>query len=249
LDTQLPRIKFKYFSLFVGIFCALISFISQSAEHASSFRQAKKIAQGIYLSDLPLTSFYCGCDIKIDGKKWQPQFESCGFKVRKQVKRAQRIEWEHLVPAWEFGHQMQCWQQGGRKFCSKNNPDFNRMEADLHNLVPAIGEVNGDRSNYRFSEWNGKANQYGRCDMLVNFKDRKVQPPMSSRGAIARAYFYMQQRYGLRISSSQAKLFAAWDQKYAVNSIECKRDRLIAQSQGNHNEFVQKSCLKLGLIN
>ncbi|WP_404948379.1 endonuclease [Shewanella sp. SR44-3] len=243
------RLILNYFYLLLCLCCTLITFQSHSAEHASSFRQAKKLAQHIYLTDLPLASFYCGCDIKVDGKKWQPLFKNCGFKVRKQLKRAQRIEWEHVVPAWEFGHQMQCWQQGGRKFCSKNNKEFNKMEADLHNLVPAIGEVNGDRSNYRFSEWNGRANQYGRCDMLVNFKDRKVQPPSNTRGAIARSYFYMQQRYGMRISSSQAKLFTAWDKQYAVNSIECKRDRLIAQSQGNHNEFVRQSCLKLGLIN
>jgi deoxyribonuclease-1 len=108
--------------------------------------------------------------------------------------------------------------------------------------------VNGDRSNYRFSEWNGTAMQYGRCDMLVDFKDRKVQPPALTRGAIARTYFYMQQRYGLRISKGQTKLFNAWNKQYAVNSIECKRDRLIAQTQGNHNDFVYKQCRQLGLI-
>lgn len=37
----------------------------------------------------------------------------------------------------------------------------------MHNLFPAIGEVNGDRANYRFSDWNGKPNQYGKCQMLV----------------------------------------------------------------------------------
>lgn len=220
----------------------------QGAEHASSFRQAKKLAQDMYQTDLPLSSFYCGCDIKIKGKQWRPEFDACGFKVRKQVPRANRIEWEHLVPAWEFGHQLQCWQQGGRKFCSKQSAEFNAMEADLHNLVPAIGEVNGDRSNYRFSDWNGKPNQYGRCGMLVNFKGKKAQPPAPTRGAIARTYLYMQQHYGLKISSSQAKLFNAWNKQYAVNSIECKRDRLIANTQGNHNDFVRKPCQQLGLI-
>jgi len=47
----------------------------------------------------------------------------------------------HVVPAWEFGHQLQCWQDGGRKNCGKNNPQFKKMEADLHNLVPAVGAV------------------------------------------------------------------------------------------------------------
>jgi endonuclease I len=33
---------------------------------------------------------------------------------------------------------------------------YQRAEADLHNLVPSIGEVNGDRSNFSFG-WPNKA--------------------------------------------------------------------------------------------
>ncbi|MGR5470168.1 endonuclease, partial [Vibrio astriarenae] len=121
---------------------------------------------------------YCGCDIKWQGKKGVPDLASCGYQVRKQAKRASRIEWEHVVPAWQFGHQRQCWQIGGRKNCSRNDKTFRSMEADLHNLTPAIGEVNGDRSNYNFSQWNGLDGvSYGRCEMQVNFKQRKVMPP------------------------------------------------------------------------
>lgn len=47
---------------------------------------------------------------------------SCGYQVRKQQNRAERIEWEHIVPAWVFGHQRQCWQQGGRKNCVSSDP-------------------------------------------------------------------------------------------------------------------------------
>ncbi|CAM5322348.1 hypothetical protein SSTU70S_05180 [Stutzerimonas stutzeri] len=60
------------------------------------------------------------------------------------------MEWEHIVPAWVIGHQRRCWQQGGRKHCTANDPVFSRAEADLHNLVPVVGEVNGDRSNFGF---------------------------------------------------------------------------------------------------
>ena len=45
----------------------------------------------------------------------------------------------------------QCWQEGGRKNCIKTDAVFKKMEADLYNLKPAIGEVNGDRSNYQFA--------------------------------------------------------------------------------------------------
>ncbi|MGI2258890.1 endonuclease [Shewanella sp. GXUN23E] len=213
-----------------------------SPSHPENFAQAKKMATAIYAAQGDIKTFYCGCDINTAGKKWQPELNSCGYQVRKQVNRANRIEWEHIVPAWEFGHQLQCWQEGGRANCGKQDAGFKRMEADLHNLVPAIGEVNGDRSNYRFSQWNADTGQYGQCQMVVDFKGRKAEPPARARGAIARTYFYMQQTYGLKIAANQQKLFSAWDKTYPVDPVECQRDAEIARVQGNHNPFVKSQC-------
>lgn len=39
------------------------------------------------------------------------------------------------MPAENFGRQLSCWKEGGRKAC-KNDITFNEMEADMHNLVP-----------------------------------------------------------------------------------------------------------------
>lgn len=178
----------------------------------------------------------------IRAKKLTPDLEACGYQVRKQESRANRIEWEHIVPAWEFGHQRQCWQQGGRKNCIDKDPVFAQMEGDMHNLVPSVGEVNGDRANYRYSEWNAKPDQYGQCEMVVDFKARRVQPPPHSRGAIARTYFYMQERYKLSIADQQRKLFEVWNKKYPVTPWECQRDNAIAKYQGNHNRFVKEQC-------
>ncbi|WP_428774093.1 endonuclease [Vibrio sp.] len=211
------------------------------AEPPSSFSKAKKLAVNIY-QDNP-SSFYCGCDIHWQGKKGVPDLTSCGYQVRKQQKRASRIEWEHIVPAWQFGHQRQCWQQGGRKLCSRQDSTFRLMEADLHNLVPAIGEVNGDRSNYNFTQWNGPQGvSYGRCDMQVDFKQRKVMPPDRARGSIARSYLYMSQQYGFKLSKSQRNLMLVWHKQYPVDSWECRRDERISAIQGNHNPYVQQAC-------
>lgn len=65
-------------------------------------------------------------------------------------------------------------------------------------------------SRYNFSEWNGEPHQYGQCEMVVDFKDRKVQPPKNSRGAIARTYLYMHDRYEFRLSKSQERLLRVW---------------------------------------
>ncbi|MBK8327588.1 MAG: endonuclease [Moraxellaceae bacterium] len=38
----------------------------------------------------------------------------------------------------------------GRQCCESQDPVFETAHNDLHNLFPAIGEVNGDRSNYNW---------------------------------------------------------------------------------------------------
>ncbi|WP_413737092.1 deoxyribonuclease I [Sodalis sp. RH21] len=205
----------------------------------NNFSQAKAAAVKIN-QDAP-GSFYCGCKISWQGKKGTPDLESCGYQVRKSALRANRIEWEHVMPAWEFGHQHQCWRDGGRKNCAKD-ADYRRMENDLHNLQPAIGEVNGDRANFQYSQWRGGEGQYGRCAMKVDFKFKQAEPPARARGAIARTYFYMRDRYHLRLSSQQTQLFEVWDRQYPVTAWECTRNRRIEAVQGNANPYIQRAC-------
>ncbi|WP_282131123.1 endonuclease [Pseudoalteromonas aliena] len=191
---------------------------SVSGEQFTRFSTAKKHL----IKTLPkdAKSIYCGCDIKKQGKKLVPDPTNCGYVPRNTLTRsgkvnvrALRIEWEHIVPAWEFGHQLQCWQNGGRKNCRKVSAKFRQMEADINNLAPAIGEINADRSNYRFGMLNEKATQYGRCEVKVNFKQRVIEPPVDARKRIADTYAYMQKTYGLKISDKQKKLFNAWQQQ------------------------------------
>ena len=136
------------------------------AEGINSFSQAKAAAVKVH-ADAPGT-FYCGCKINWQGKKGVVDLKSCGYQVRKNENRASRVEWEHVVPAWQFGHQRQCWQDGGRKNCAKD-PVYRKMESDMHNLQPSVGEVNGDRGNFMYSQWNGGEGQYGQCAMKVDF--------------------------------------------------------------------------------
>ncbi|QZN96841.1 deoxyribonuclease I [Symbiopectobacterium purcellii] len=210
-----------------------------AAQTINNFTQAKAIAAQIH-QDAP-GSFYCGCRISWDGKKGTPDLASCGYTVRKNADRAQRIEWEHVVPAWQFGHQRQCWQDGGRKNCTRDEV-YRDMETDLHNLQPSVGEVNGDRGNFMYGQWNGGEGQYGQCAMKIDFKNKLAEPPERARGAIARTYFYMRDRYQLRLSSQQTQLFTAWDKRYPVTPWECTRDQRIAEQQGNHNPYVQQAC-------
>jgi deoxyribonuclease-1 len=180
-----------------------------------SFSSAKKHLSKQVNTDTK--TIYCGCSIKKKGKKLVPDADSCGYVPRNEFTkkgkinaRAKRIEWEHIVSAWEFGHQLQCWQNGGRKNCKKVSKQFKKMEADINNLAPAVGEINADRSNYHFGMIEGEKRAYGACDVEIDFKQRVIEPPSEVRKKIADTYFYMQLTYGLKISKKQKKLFEIW---------------------------------------
>ena len=63
----------------------------------TSFSKSKKLLLKLYKAH-PVT-LYCGCSFK--GKK--TDLSSCGYIPKKDKKRANRIEWEHVVPAHAFG--------------------------------------------------------------------------------------------------------------------------------------------------
>jgi deoxyribonuclease I len=214
------------------------------AQQPFSFSQAKAELLKIYKTHPEVKTFYCGCNIKWKRKKGSPVADSCGYIPRKTLtssgkenKRTKRISWEHVLPAYWFGHQLQCWQDGGRKACRKNER-FRQMEGDLHNMQPVIDELNGDRSNYRFSVLEGEPRKYGQCDFEVDFDGKKAEPPPYIRGDIARTYFYMVNQYGLRLSKQQTQLLNAWNKTDPVDTWEKTRDSLIFKVQGNRNQFL-----------
>ncbi|RTR06310.1 endonuclease [Halomonas nitroreducens] len=206
------------------------------AEFPSSFSAAKRLAEQEIYHDRELT-FYCQCAFDFEEG---PELANCGYEVRKQQERASRIEWEHVVPAYDFGRQRQCWQEGGRDLCRSDDEVFRRAEVDLHNLVPSVGEVNGDRSNLRYGMLTGSdAYQYGQCQAQVSFEVDAFQPPAYVRGDIARTYWYMRDTYGIRISRQQQQLFNAWPNQDPVDRWERERNRWITAIQSNSNPYVK----------
>ena len=224
----------------------------------SSFSKSKKLLKKVYQGHQ--VTFYANCNYNYQKKKNMIVRESCGYEPRneytkkgKKNQRARRIEWEHVIPAQNFGRAFRCWQKGdeqctksngktykGRKCCSKVNKVFRFMEADMHNLVPAIGELNADRSNFRFGMIEGEKRRYGkRVDFEVEFKQRVAEPQDSIKGNIARTYFYFEQRYGMKISKKDKKIFNAWDKQDPVDDWERERNRRIERIQGNKNSFIE----------
>ncbi len=209
----------------------------------ANFSQAKvALKEHVYFDQNQngaLGTIYCGCDwnwVGRSGGRIDPS--ACGYEIRAIANRGKRTEVEHVYPASHFGQQRQCWQNGGRKNCNKTDPVFNLMEADLHNLSYAVGELNADRSNYRFGELANVPRQHGQCESTVDFKQRVFSPRPEARGKIARINFYMADRYNLRMSVQQQQLFLAWDKQHPVSAWELERDRRIAKVMGHNNDFV-----------
>lgn len=209
-----------------------------------TFNRAKSYLFKIY-KDLNYTkTFYCGCDFAFKKSYFGTiNLKSCGYKIRKNAKRAARIEAEHIMPAYNFGRQLKCWIEGGRKNC-KHDITFNLMESDLHNLVPAIGEVNGDRSNFKYVQdlvYSASHNvaSYGQCPMKIDFTASNAMPPEYTRGQIARAYLYMQKTYKIKLSDKQLRLMILWNNKYAPTKHEIERNRLIYKYQKTLNPFIE----------
>jgi deoxyribonuclease-1 len=212
------------------------------ANPPSTFSEAKVIAkQKIYLdqANSSMGELYCGCKWTWVGKSGgRIDAQSCGLKARSQETRAERTEWEHIVPAWTFGNQRQCWKNGGREHCVDDDPVFRAMEADLFNLYPSVGEVNGDRSNFNYGMATGVAPQYGQCKTRVDFNQRAAEPRDEVKGLVARTTFYMFDRYKLNMSGQQQQLLMAWDKQYPVSPWEKERDRRITAIMGHSNPFV-----------
>lgn len=195
-----------------------------------SFTKAKKLATEIY-SERPI-AFYSSCDYYEVGGILTPVHSSCGYVTRSDTTRSKRIEWEHVVSMWELAHELDCWKEGGRENCSSDDK-FKQMETDLQNLVPTIGEVNNDRSNFEHSIIENEDRVYGQyVDIEVDFTNRLFEPRPEVRGDIARIYFCMQKKYGLEYSDERTRLYYGWKESDPVDSWEKIRSEKINEIQG-----------------
>ena len=239
------------------IFIILLAFVSEAGATGNvsndSFSRAKKQLGQVY-ADHRLT-VYCGAGFDERGNI----LPLPGFNTPSHHKRAERMEWEHIVPAENFGRGFVEWREGhpdcvdsrgrsfkGRKCAEKVSMDFRYMHADMYNLAPAIGAVNALRSNYNFGLLPGVPNTFGSCDMKI--LGRNVEPPVAARGMIARTYKYMQGAYSrYRMGRPQQQLMDAWDRMHPPDAWECTRAKRIEAVQKNENPAVKGQCMARGL--
>jgi len=161
----------------------------------------------------------------------------CGEAFDSERRKGYNVE--HVFPMSWATNGLNC---GKRKQCRARSKAFNRIEADLHNMYPSRSDVNQDRSSYRFGEVKGESRRYGReCDFEVDERGRVAEPAPKKRGDVARAMFYMADRYkseGLVLFKKQALLLEKWHRADPPNQEEQRRNNVIEKLQGNRNRFI-----------
>ncbi len=231
-----------------------VAAIAAGNTEIDSFNKAKRLLEQKVYYDHRVTLY---CEAQFDKKKNITL--PAGFTTDKHEKRATKVEWEHVVPAENFGRAFKEWREGdracvnnsgksfkGRKCAEMVNMDYRLMQADLYNLYPAIGAVNAMRQNYQFQLLPDVPASFGTCEMKIS--KRRAEPPVNARGQIARTYLYMAQTYPkFNLSRQQQRLMDAWDNQHPVTQWECTRARRIEAIQGNSNSFVKDPCMAQGL--
>lgn len=226
---------------------------SRGNTREDSFQDAKRTLERLVYHDHRIT-LYCRMSFDADGTISLPP----GFKTPKHKARAERIEWEHVVPAENFGRTFAEWREGapecqdrrgpfkGRKCAERVSREYRLMQADMYNLYPASGAVNAMRSNYNYAMLPDVPSTFGSCAMKI--AGNKAEPPEYARGTIARSTKYMAWAYPrFELSRQQEQLMDAWDRMYPVDQWECTRARRIEAVQGNENPLVKGQCQEAGL--
>ena len=85
------------------------------AQSPERFAGAKKLLAGIHEEIGHLETLYCGCPYVRKGRSGRDiDREACDLRARKNEKRSDHVEWEHVVPASWIGAHRACWKEGTR---------------------------------------------------------------------------------------------------------------------------------------
>lgn len=172
------------------------------------------------------------------------------YKSTLYVNRGKMIEWEHIVPAHWFitasPYIKEAWEQGndkcvtssgikykGRKCAEKVSFLFNKMEADLYNLVPVIGALNAYRRDKPFGIIDGEERKFGdTLDIEINKTTIEVMP--SKRGDVARVLLYMNKKYGVTFPdhNNTVEMLKKWEIEDPEDEWEKQKKQILIDTYG-----------------
>lgn len=242
------------------VLIALLVMLSAPAiagEPPRSFASAKSLLAGIHQDIGHLKTLYCGCPYKRKASGsggLMDTVKGCPNIVKDGKDRTARTEWEHVVPAHRMGGHLACWKTGlpecvskkgkafkGRKCCEKHNPAFRAAHNDPHNLFPANGQLNGDRSNHPFGTVEGEPRKYGACNFEVGGSPKRAEYSKAVKGDVARAILYMHEAHSIAVPYDLEQLTR--DSAEDPPEIwEIDRAKVILEKTGLRNRFILGKC-------
>ena len=242
-----------FFTLF------LISPLNCHANPTSSFEAAKNSADDHVYYDHS-TTLYCGCNYVSKNDETgagEVDAKACNLTPlpKNYKKNAKRIEWEHIVPAsltpagnfscWKEPEKIeQCKSLSGRLCCEKINPIAQGMLFDLHNLAPAVGQINMYRLYDRYGEVDDDSEYvtWPNCDLRdengTKKRTGKFEPLDCVKGDVARVWLYMKDMHQVYIPDEELDMFKRWSENDPVSPWEQLREKRINKIQGNNNPYV-----------
>lgn len=156
----------------------------------------------------------------------------CGEAFRPHDRR---YNIEHVFPMAWVTRALRC---GDRQACRRNDPRFNEIESDMHNMYPARKDLNKSRGSYPYRELRGEDRVEPGCDLEIDHRARAVEPRPAVRGDIARAMLYMADQYDLVIFERQRRDLQRWHREDPPDDAERRRNRLIEAEQGRRNHWI-----------
>ncbi len=237
--------------------------VAAKAEFPTSWDDAKNTAQDKVYKDTRIKTFYCGCDYSThddDDGSGDVDLSVCNMQaLSNNITSAERIEWEHIVPASQMPARIHaCWDESEdfpvcvsasgsvtkkRDCCTRVKHEFRAMIFDLHNLAPAIGQVNQYRSNGRYGVVISGGEQWPGCEAkdlggTSSGAANLFEPPDCMKGNVARVWLYMSAIHGVVMTETERSMFKEWDHADPVSPWEKLRDERIERAQGNSNPYV-----------
>lgn len=213
-----------------------------------NYYEAKKVAIKLFLGKH--NTLYCGCGF--DRTKHINK-ESCPIVPVISNPRANRLEFEHILPMAHARQHFLCWQKKicvnrvgerykGRKCCQKVDSSFIELEAELFNLWPVVGSINQARSNYKYTEFTSNQKRslpnFSNCPIVIDFKKELVEPRDEIKGLVARASLFTSNKYNISLSKRQRNLFIVWNNKFPPNQGEREWEQEVREIQGYGNPYI-----------
>lgn len=150
---------------------------------------------------------------------------------------------EHAYPAQWMANSLGCLD---RKICPKDpgvGERFDRAEADMHNMWPALAKLNSSRGQRHYAEIVGETPMnvdIGETTFTCDFENdgTAVEPRSNVRGNLARSIFYMCKEYGFPVPKGMMPLLRKWNRNDPPTRAERTRAERIAEIQGTRNPFI-----------